>query len=687
MSLESPVAARAASRRAMPQVEGRSSYLDEDAGSLDSAGRRLELLEDDHWPLVERVRVLADVGRFLDEFFQLTGAQLRAAPPGRADGVRLRVQRLLVRQSHALERLRLRLSDAGVALLRWADLSDDDRLAVATAFHDRLRPVLAPLVAEPGKPLPPAANLSLNLAVALRGGDGDGRFGTVELPPVVPRFVRLRSRPGGPGVRLLPVEEVVEAHLPALFPSAEIEACAAFRVTRQAGIVANPDADDLLTSVERQLRLERHGTAVRLEVQPHIADGVLERLMDELDLGRSAVYPVDGLMGLADLAAVPLPDGPEQAPRRPVAPAALRTGTTRRAADEFGVLDRGDVLVHFPYDSYADSVVAVLDRASADPALLAIKQTLYRASPDGPMVRALVRAAERGAHVVAVVELAARLDERDSVACARALERAGGHVVYGLVGLRIHCPVTLVIRDAGARVTRYGVVGTGLHHPTRRPEGLSLLSAGADITADLSDLFNNLTGYSRPARFRQLLVGPGHLHGRLLDLIRRETAAGPAGRIGLKVYRLVDREVIDALYRASQRGVRVDLVVSGACALRPGVPGLSEGIRVVAPLGRHFETSRLFVFGAGETASWYLSSGDLALAHVDRQIDVAVPIEDPAHRARLEATLDILLRLPAWEMEADGTWQRGGPGAEDALRLLAASAAPAPAANGRVSLR
>jgi polyphosphate kinase len=339
--------------------------------------------------------------------------------------------------------------------------------------------------------------------------------------------------------------------------------------------------------------------------------------------------------------------------------------------------------------------VALLDRASADPALLAIKQTLCRASPDGPTVRALVRAAERGAHVVAVVELAARLDERNSVACARALERAGAHVVYGLVGLRTHCPLTLVIRDAGARVLSargappgprgYAVVGTALHHPTRRPEGLSLLSAGPDITADLTDLFNYLTGYSRPARFRKLLVGPGHLRGRLLDLIRRETAAGPAGRIALKVYRLVDREVIDALYRASQRGVRIDLVVSGACALRPGVPGLSDGIRVVAPLGRHFETSRLFVFGAGEASSWYLSSGDLALAHLDRQVDVAVPVEDPAHRARLEATLDILLGLPAWEMDADGTWHRRGPGAEDALRQLAASAAPA--SNGRVSLR
>jgi polyphosphate kinase len=350
----------------------------------------------------------------------------------------------------------------------------------------------------------------------------------------------------------------------------------------------------------------------------------------------------------------------------------------------FRRLDDGDMLVHFPYESYTDSVVALLDQASADPALLAIKQALYRPSPDGPTVRALIRAAERGAHVVAVVELAARLDERASVASARALERAGAHVVYGLVGLRTHCPLTLVIRDAGGRVSRYGVVGTGLHHPTRRPEGMSLLSTDSDITADLADVFNYLTGYSRPARFRKLLVGPGILRSRLLEMIRRETAAGPAGRIAFKVYRLVDREIIDALYRAAQRGVRVDLVVSGACALRPGLLGLSDGIRVVTTVGRHFETSRVFAFGSGEESSVFLSSGDLGLA-LDRQVDVAAPVDDPVHRARLQAMMDALLRYPAWEMDADGVWHQQGPGAEDALRRLAASGGMS--RSGRVSLR
>ncbi|HEX6382043.1 MAG TPA: RNA degradosome polyphosphate kinase, partial [Acidimicrobiia bacterium] len=461
-----------------------------------------------------------------------------------------------------------------------------------------------------------------------------------------------------------------------LFPAEEIQVRAVFRVTRQAGVVAAPGADDMLTSVERQLRHERHGPAVRLEVDTATPAEILERLMANLDLDRKQVYAVEGLMGVTDLASLPLPDSGEKAAR-------FRS-TGRPRSDVFTRLDDGDVLVHFPYESYNDSVVALLDQAATDPALLAIKQSLYRPSPDGPTVRALVRAAERGAQVVAAVELAARLDERNSVAAARALERAGAHVVYGLVGLRIHCPLTLVIRDAGGRVSRYGVVGTGLHHPARRPEGMSLLSADPEITADLTDLFNYLTGYSRPARFRKLLVGPGLLRDRLLEMIRRETAAGPAGRIALKVYRLVDREIIDALYRAAQRGVRVDLVVSGACALRPGLLGLSDGIRVVASVGRHFETSRVFAFGSGQKSSVFISSGDLGLA-LDRQVDVAAPIEDPAHRARLLATMDALLRYPAWEMDADGAWHKQGPDAEDALRQLAASAGMSEGA--RVSLR
>ena len=637
-------------------AEGPSTYLDADVGSLDGAGRLLALAEDERVPVPERIRILADAGVFVDDFVQLTG--------GRGDEVRRRMQRLCTRQEAALEQVRPRLGEIGLDICSWRSLGHDDRAAATSAFCDRILPVLSPLLLEPAQPLPPPANLSLNVAAVMADAKGVRRFGVVELPPVVPRFVRVRPRSGG-GVQILPVEELVAAHLAMLFPTERIEAGGVFRVTRQGGIRATPDAADMLTSVERQLRLERHAPAVRLEVDAPMPEEILDRLLADFALRPDQLYRSGGLLGMAHLSSLPLPDGRESGPRRNVAPG---------RSDIFGRLDQQDLLVHFPYESYADSVVALLDRAAADPALLAIKQTLYRASPDGPTVRALVRAAERGASVVAVVELAARLDERRSVACARALDRAGAHVVYGLVGMRTHCPVTLVIRDGGANgLARYGVVGTGLQHPTRRPEGVSLLSADPALTADLTDLFNYLTGYSRPARFRKLLVG-AQLRSRLLELIRRETAAGPAGRIVLKVYRLVDHEVVDALYKAAQRGARVDLVVSGACALRPGVPGLSEGIRVVATPGRHFESSRLFSFGAGESSAVFLSSGDLGLA-LDRQVDVAAPIDDPMTRRRLQATLDALVQFAAWEMDADGGWHRQGPGADDVLQALCARAA------------
>ncbi|HYH49090.1 MAG TPA: polyphosphate kinase [Acidimicrobiia bacterium] len=652
MAVESPVAAQRATT-----CGEEPRYLDEHAGTLGSAGRRLALAEDDAAPLRERLRLLADVGRFVDEFFQLTGHH--------GAGVHERVQRLCQRLSATLADLREPLSEAGLVLCDWSELDDDDRAAASAVFRDRIVPVLSPLIVESEQPLPAPANLSLNVAMLLTDAAGRRQLAVVELPPVAPRFVLVRPRPGAAGVPAIPVEQVLTANVALLFPRHQVDICGVFRVTRRGGVHAVPGVD-MLSSIERQLRHERHAPAVRLEVDGATSAQLLETLSGGLGLGPQQVYRAEGLMAMAELASLPLPG------TRP--PATLRPAVPLRS-DMFEMLDRSDMLVHFPYESYSDSVLALLERSSADPALLAIKQTLYRASPDGPTVRALVRAAERGASVVAVVELAARLDESRSVACARALERAGAHVVYGLVGMRTHCPLTLVIRDGGDRngVSRYGVVGTGLHHPDRRPEGISLLSADPDLTADLADLFNYLTGYSRPARYRKLVVGP-HLRSRLLDLIRRETAAGPTGRIALKVYRLVDPEVVDALYRASQRGVRVDLVVSGACALRPGVPRLSERIRVVATLGRHFETSRLFAFGTGESGAVFLSSGDLSLA-LGRQVDVAVPVDDPGHRARLQSTLDTLVRFAAWEMDADGGWHRAGLGAEDALRELCAGAA------------
>jgi polyphosphate kinase len=673
-----PVAAGDLTRtHAGRSTDGDSRYFEGEVVNLDFPSRVLALAEDaEAGPPLERLRLVASAARAIDEFFQLRGEQVRASFPDdrpRARNVRLRVERLLDRQDRLFRQLVFTLASRGIELCHWDWLSDAARDRLSAVFHERFLPVLAPLATEPGQRLPAPANLSLNLAVAVRDQEGVQWFGTVELPPVLPRLIAL------PGDRLVAAEEVVCAHLPVMFPEFEIESVSLYRVTRQCVAPATPGPDDLLASLERQLRAERLGDPVRLEVEQGIPEAMLERLLSELGLAPADVYTVHGLLGLADAMQIADLDRPElKTPRlEPVVQRRL-SPVDRQAPDLFRVLEEGDVLVHPPYDSFAGSVQTFMRMASVDARVVAIKQTLYRPAPDDPVVRALIRAAERGTHVVVLIELGARLGEKQSVACARALERAGAHVVYGLIGVRTHCPVSLVVRRDESGVRTYTVVSTAAYERVRQPELVSLLSADPALAADISDLFNYLTGYSRPAEFRKLLVGPGAFRPRLLDLVGRETAAGANGRITLKVNRLIDREVIDALYGASQMGVEVKLVVAGACGLRPGVTGLSENIAVVAPIGRRPEGSRLFAFGQGANRSWYLSSGDLAARHLDRQVDVAVPVESPALQTRLQTTLQILLALPAWELRPDGVWERRVAGAEAALRRLAADPAGFP---------
>ena len=645
-------------------VEGHSRYLDEDVSALDLPVRILALAEGPGAnPVLERVRLLAGCGWSLDEFFQLRGEQLRrtsSGSPSRARAVRVRVQELLSRQSRLFRHLIPVLAAEGIRLCDTEWLPEADRRLLTVLFRDRLLPVIAPMTTEPGRPLPPPANLSLNLAVWVRDDRGRRRFGSVELPPVLPRLLALSSG------RLIPLEQVVSGHLPALFEGFSVESHGLFRVTRHAAAPAGPD--DLLASVEARLHEDRQGTPVRLEVEPRLPEDLLRRLAGELDLSAGDVYTVHGLLGPADLRSLAEADRPDlKSPR-------IEAVTHRRLTG----YDRSSPDVHPPYDSFAASVEALLRQAALDPEVLAVKSTLYRPSPDQPLVRALVRAAERGTHVVVLVELGARLGERESLASARALERAGAHVVYGLVDLRTHCPVTLVVRQAAAGVVhQYSVVCTAHHDARRTPELLALLSADPALGADLTDLFNYLTGYSRPPEFRTLMVGPGAFRPRLLEMIRQEAAAGSAGRIALKVGRLVDHEVVDALYAASGQGTPVDLVVTGACAVRPGVAGLSENVRVVAPTGRRFEGSRLFAFGTGGSASWCLSSGDLATRNLDRQVDIALPVRDLALRSRLEATLGVLVAQPSWELGPDGAWRGREGGAEEALQRLAGHAAGA----------
>ena len=631
-----------------------SRYLDEDISWVDSGARVLALAEEEAAAPLERVRMLATAARGLDEMFQLRGAHRRLAVSGNAaqKAVRLRVQELLQRQDRVLRRLGPVLAAHKLCPCDWAALPTKDRMYLAEVFRSRVLPALAPLVTEPGRPSPPPADLSLNVAVRLRDDEGGDRFGSVELPPVLPRFLSLADG------RPVALEQVVLAHLPELFTAFEVTGHAVFRVTRQAGLPTDPAVEDLLTATELQLSRDRSGIAVRLEVEASIPDDLLARLMSDLDVGERDVYVVHGLLGLAGLRQLSDLDRPDLKAELPpaVTPARLAPVGGERP-DPFTVVENGDLLVHAPYDSPAGSVDAFVTRAANDPAVLALKHTLYRPAPDGSVVRSLARAAERGVHVVVLVELAARLGQRESTICARTLERSGAHVVYGLVGIRTHCPVALVVAQRSEGVTRYSMVST-ITPDARSPrmEGMSLLSADGALGADLSDVFNYLTGYSRPDRFRRLLVAPVSLRAGLLAHIREQ--ATPEGSIRVKVNRLVDREIIDALYAAAQRGARIDLVVAGACSLRPGVIGLSADIRVVAPAGWYRESSKVFVFGEGDGASVYLSSADLAVRNLDRQVDVAVPISDPAIRRRLIATLDIHLEMPGWQLGPDGVWRR-----------------------------
>jgi polyphosphate kinase len=647
-----------------------SRYLDEDISWVESGARVLALAEDEGAAPLERLRMLAAAARGLDEMFQLRGAHQRPAVSsgGRQKAVRLRVQELIQRQGLALRRLGPVLAAHGLCPCDWEALGTKDRSYLADVFRQRVLPAVAPLVTEPGRPLPPPADLSLNVAVRLRDEDGQNRFGSVELPPVLPRFVSL------PDGRPVPVEQLVVAHLASLFAPFTVSAHATFRVTRQAGLPTEPAAEDLLAATELQSSRDRSGLAVRLEVAASMPDDLIARLVSDLDLGESDVYTVHGLLGLASLRQLSDLDRPDLKASRPraVTPARLAPVGGDRP-DPFQVAESGDLLVHSPYDSPAGSVDSFVTRAANDPGVLAVKHTLYRPSPDATVVRSLARAAERGIHVVVLVELAARLGERDSAACARHLEKSGAHVVYGLVGVRTHCPVALVVAQRGEGMIRYSMVSTVTPDPRTRVEAMSLLSADAALGADLSDVFNYLTGYSRPACFRRLLVAPVSLRSGLLDHIREQ--ANPEGRIRLKVNRLADREIIDALYAASQRGAEIDLVVAGVCALRPGVAGLSPTIRVVAPAGWYRESSKVFSFGTGDGAAVYLSSADLAVRNLDRQVDVAVPVTDKVIRRRLQATLDAHLELPGWQLGPDGAWRRlASPlgGLEDRLAALAA---------------
>jgi polyphosphate kinase len=679
---------KAAKKDAALEADG-AALLDRDLSWLEFNARVLALAEDPGVPLLERLKFLAIFSANLDEFFMVrvsglagrVAAGLGAAaagglePAAELKAIRARVLELVAQQSAAFAALVPALGEAGIRLGGPEGIEAAHREEIGQRFEEQLFPVLTPLAVDPGHPFPYISNLSLNLAVLVRDGrDGQRRFARVKVPPLLSRFQATAD-----GTRLYPLERVIAEHLPMLFPGMAVESAHPFRVTRNADLmVDDEEADDLLAAVEMQLRHRRFGRAVRLEVDAGMSPGVRELLLRELQLGADDLYELDPLLDLGSLSELYALNRPEL--KYPVWAPLPPVGLGVASGEIFDRLSGRDVIVHHPYESFA-TVEAFIDQAASDPDVLAIKQTMYRTSLDSTIPRALIRAAERGKQVAVLVELTARFSEEVNIAWARRLEEAGVHVVYGLLGLKTGCKATLVVRRERGELRRYCHIGTGNYDATtaRQYEDVGLLTADEAIGADLSDLFNFLTGYSRRNDYRKLVVAPVELRQRILELIR-ETADAPRGRIAMKMNNLVDEEIIEALYAASNAGCEIDLVIRGICRLCPGLPGRSERIRVRSIVGRYLEHSRIFAFGQGGTTRYFIGSADLTPSNLDRRVQLLCPVEDKALAARLEEILSVNLSdtAGAWELGSDGAWTRvggngDGPSAHRELHRLTQS--------------
>jgi polyphosphate kinase len=681
------------------EADEQPSYLNRELSWLEFNARVLALAEDAALPLLERLKFVAIFAQNLDEFFQVRVSGLqeqveagvsKRSPDGRTpaeqlQGIRERAQELSDKAAELFAaELVPALEKERIKIVRSVDALDPADLAyLEQEFTERIFPVLTPLSVDPAHPFPYISNLSLNLAAMVRDPmTGVRRFARVKVPPLLPRFVPLPD-----GERFVPLETVIAAHLDRLFPGMELVAHNTFRLTRDADLeVEEDEAEDLLEAIRSVLRRRRRGAnPVRLEIDEMMSDEVLELLRRELDLEESEVVVTPGLLDLGGLWSLVELDRPElkQEPWVPVTQPRLSNG--EGPPDLFGVLRAGDVLVHHPYDSFASSVEAFVEQAARDPAVLAIKQTMYRTSAqESPIIRALIRAAELGKQVVALVELKARFDEEANITYARELEQAGVHVVHGVVGLKTHAKISLVVRREAGGVRRYAHVGTGNYNPVTAKlyEDIGLLTADPEIGADLTDLFNLLTGYSRQRDYRTLLVAPHYLRPQMIELIRGQ--GRPGGRIVLKMNALVDPDMIDALYEASGAGADIDLIVRSICCLRPGVPGLSERIRVRSLVGRYLEHSRIFRFGEHDEVTHYIGSADLMQRNLDRRVEALAPVSDPALAARLDQVLEVLMQddTLAWTLGLDGTWTkiRGERGidAQQRLQELAVERAGSP---------
>ncbi|WP_431843530.1 RNA degradosome polyphosphate kinase [Calidifontibacter indicus] len=664
-------------------------FLDREVSWLQFNERVLELANDPAVPLLERVRFLTIFASNLDEFFMVrvaglkrriaAGIAVRSAsglePREVLDAISHAAHELMDQHAYAFhEVIRPALREEGIRILRPDQLTEAERAHVDDYFERRIYPVLTPLAVDPAHPFPYISGLSLNLAVLLENPKtGREHFARVKVPSVLPRMIHLPADDASGDAlyddRFVAIEDVIAENLESLFPGMQVTEHFTFRVTRNEDLeVEEDDAENLLTALERELTRRRFGPPVRLEVADDMDDHVLDLLVRELGVHRSEVYrlpePLDlrGLGQVADLSRTELRWPAFVAKAHP----ALSPVERSSAADIIGEMRGGDILLHHPYDSFSTSVQAFLEQAAADPQVLAIKQTLYRTSGDSPIIEALIEAAEAGKQVLAVVEIKARFDEENNITWARKLERAGVHVVYGLVGLKTHAKLCLVVRQEGESIRRYCHVGTGNYNPktARLYEDLGLLTSDPVVGEDLTRLFNQLSGMAPRARFKRLLVAPRSLRAGLLEQIEQTIKAARDGRratVQIKVNSMVDEQIIDALYRASQAGVAVDVWVRGICALRPGVPGLSDNIRVRSILGRFLEHSRIFRFAAdGQDDVVYIGSADMMHRNLDRRVEALVRVEDKVHVEFLGDLLALGMSddTASWHLQSDGHWER-----------------------------
>ncbi len=676
-----------------PDLSQPALYTNRELSWLEFNRRVLHEAEDPRTPLLERLKFLGIFSSNLDEFFQIRVAGLKdqlaagyteRSPDGQTPEEQLRRIAAVVRDQVADHARTLHdevlpgLARHGVMLCDIGTLTADERQSVDRYFHDNVFPVLTPLAVDPAHPFPYISNLSLSLAVALRDADGEDRFARVKVPKILPRWVRI-----GEGWRYLPLEQLIAANIEALFPGVEILGCFPFRITRNTDFeVDHDEAEDLLSTIQEEVRNRRFGAVVRLEVAPNLPQSIREVLLSEFNaaqealaapLGADDIYEVHGMLDTADLlglsAGIELP-ALKDPPHFPVTQPRLGGGR-----NIFEAIREGDILVHHPYESFTSSVERFIQAAVDDPDVVALKLTLYRTGGDSSIARLLAQAAERGKQVAVLIELQARFDEENNIRWAQRLEDVGVHVSYGVAGLKTHAKVMLVVRREGDAMRRYLHLGTGNYHPrtSRLYTDFGLFSTDPDLGADLTDLFNVLTGFAAPQQYRRLITAPTGMRERFLAMIAREAEharAGRPARILAKMNALVDVALIQALYEASRAGVTVDLIVRGICCLRPGVPGVSDNVRVISIIGRFLEHSRAFYFLNAGHEEVYIGSADWMPRNLDRRIEAVAPVLDPAHRAGIRDLLELMWRdnRQAWDLDAEGHYtQRQPPSPEQEL--------------------